>query len=55
MHSGIMNWAHHHATINGIHMHGMGQTEAPADPAAYDIDHITADLIGLLDYLADVA
>lgn len=89
-----MNWTHHHATINGIHMHyveqgenmavvlchgfphlwfswhrqigalaaagfrviapdmrGMGQTEAPADPAAYDVDHITADLVGLLDHI----
>ncbi|MDZ7782242.1 MAG: alpha/beta hydrolase [Halioglobus sp.] len=32
-------------------MRGMGQTEAPADPAAYDVDHITADLVGLLDHL----
>ena len=89
-----MNWTHHHANINGIHMHyveqgqgvpvvlchgfphiwfswhrqitalaaagyrviapdmrGMGQTEAPAEPEAYDIDHITADLTGLLDHL----
>jgi len=89
-----VNWTHHHATINGIHMHyveqgegmavvlchgfphlwfswhrqigalaaagfrviapdmrGMGQTEAPADPAAYDVDHITADLVGLLDHI----
>lgn len=89
-----MNWTHHHATINGIHMHyveqgqgmpivlchgfphiwfswhrqitalaaagyrviapdmrGMGQTDAPAAPEAYDIDHITADLTGLLDHL----
>ena len=28
-------------------MRGMGQTEAPSDPAAYDVDHITADLTGL--------
>jgi pimeloyl-ACP methyl ester carboxylesterase len=90
----IVNWQHHHATINGIHMHyveqgegmpvvlchgfphlwfswhrqisalaaagyrviapdmrGMGQTEAPPDPADYDIDHITGDLLGLLDHL----
>ena len=90
-----MNWAHHHAEINGIRMHfveqgegmpvvlchgfphlwfswhrqisalaaagyrviapdmrGMGQTEAPADPRAYDVDHITLDLLGLLDYLS---
>lgn len=89
-----MNWTHHHANINGIHMHyveqgqgmpivlchgfphiwfswhrqitalaaagyrviapdmrGMGQTDAPAEPEAYDIDHITADLTGLLDHL----
>ena len=31
-------------------MRGMGQTEAPDDPAAYDVDHITADLLGLLDH-----
>lgn len=32
-------------------MRGMGQTEAPVDPEQYDIDHITADLTGLLDHL----
>lgn len=32
-------------------MRGMGQTEAPEDIAAYDIDHITGDLLGLLDHL----
>lgn len=32
-------------------MRGMGQTEAPAEIEAYDIDHITADLTGLLDHL----
>ncbi len=32
-------------------MRGMGDTEAPADPAAYDVEHITADLLGLLDHL----
>lgn len=91
-----MHWQHHHATINGIHMHyveqgegmpvvlchgfphlwfswhrqiaalaeagyrviapdmrGMGQTQAPADPAAYDIDHITGDLLGLLDHIGE--
>ena len=31
-------------------LRGMGQTEAPPDPEAYDIDHITADLIGLMDH-----
>lgn len=89
-----MNWTHHRAAINSIHMHyveqgqgmpvvlchgfphiwfswhrqitalaaagyrviapdmrGMGQTDAPATPEAYDIDHITADLTGLLDHL----
>ncbi len=29
-------------------MRGMGQTEAPADPAAYDVEHICGDLLGLL-------
>lgn len=32
-------------------MRGMGQTEAPVDVAAYDIDHITGDLLGLLDHV----
>ncbi|MCR9106473.1 MAG: alpha/beta hydrolase [Gammaproteobacteria bacterium] len=31
-------------------MRGMGQTQAPTDPGAYDVDHITADLLGLLDH-----
>ncbi|NND69128.1 MAG: alpha/beta fold hydrolase, partial [Halioglobus sp.] len=31
-------------------MRGMGQTDAPADPREYDVDHITADLLGLLDH-----
>ena len=26
-------------------MRGMGQTEAPADPAAYDVEHICGDLL----------
>ena len=30
-------------------MRGMGQTEAPEDPAAYGVDEITADLLGLLE------
>ena len=34
-------------------MRGMGQTEAPADPAAYDVDHTVGDLIGLLDHLGE--
>jgi pimeloyl-ACP methyl ester carboxylesterase len=34
-------------------MRGMGQTEAPADPEAYDVDHITADLLGLLDHIGE--
>ena len=32
-------------------MRGMGQTEAPPNPQSYDIDHITGDLLGLLDHL----
>lgn len=32
-------------------MRGMGQTEAPAEPEAYGVAPITADLIGLLDHL----
>ena len=32
-------------------MRGMGQTDAPTDPQSYDINHITADLVGLLDHL----
>jgi pimeloyl-ACP methyl ester carboxylesterase len=31
----------------------MGQTEAPEAVAAYDIDHITGDLLGLLDHLGE--
>ena len=31
-------------------MRGMGQTEAPPDPRSYDVDHITGDLLGLLDH-----
>lgn len=31
-------------------MRGMGCTEAPPDPQAYDVDHITGDLLGLLDH-----
>ena len=34
-------------------MRGMGQTEAPADPAAYDVDHTVGDLVGLLDHLGE--
>ncbi len=34
-------------------MRGMGQTEAPEDPQQYDVDHITADLLGLLDHLGE--
>src|SRR5687767_1858074 len=30
-------------------MRGMGQTDAPADVAAYDVPQITGDLLGLLD------
>ena len=32
-------------------MRGMGQTEAPADPAAYDTVQTAGDLAGLLDHL----
>ncbi len=32
-------------------MRGMGQTDAPAEVEAYDVDSITADLTGLLDHL----
>lgn len=32
-------------------MRGMGRTEAPPNPEQYDIDHITADLVGLMDHL----
>ena len=32
-------------------MRGMGRTEAPPNPEQYDIDHITADLLGLMDHL----
>lgn len=31
-------------------MRGMGQTEAPEALEAYDVDHITADLLGLLEH-----
>lgn len=34
-------------------MRGMGQTDAPADPAAYDVDHTVGDLTGLLDHLGE--
>jgi pimeloyl-ACP methyl ester carboxylesterase len=34
-------------------MRGMGQTEAPEDPQQYDVDHITADLVGLLDHVGE--
>ncbi|MFK8050203.1 MAG: alpha/beta fold hydrolase [Halioglobus sp.] len=32
-------------------MRGMGRTEAPPNPEQYDIDHITSDLLGLMDHL----
>lgn len=32
-------------------MRGMGQTEAPPEPVSYDIEHITGDLLGLLDHI----
>jgi len=34
-------------------MRGMGQTDAPAQPEAYDVDHTVGDLIGLLDHLGE--
>lgn len=34
-------------------MRGMGQTDAPADFHAYDVETITADLTGLLDHLGE--
>ncbi len=34
-------------------MRGMGQTEAPEDPREYDVEHITGDLVGLLDHLGE--
>lgn len=92
----MADWTHHHAQINGIHMHyveqgsgpllvlchgfphlwfswrhqipalagagwrvvapdmrGMGQTEAPEHAGAYDVETITDDLTGLLDYLGE--
>ena len=36
-------------------MRGMGQTEAPTDVAAYDVDHTVGDLLGLLDTLGERA
>ena len=35
-------------------MRGMGQTEAPPEVEAYDIDHITGDLLGLLDHIGEL-
>ena len=34
-------------------MRGMGQTEAPRQASAYDVDHIVGDLVGLLDHLGE--
>jgi pimeloyl-ACP methyl ester carboxylesterase len=34
-------------------MRGMGQTDAPAEVAAYDVPHITGDLLGLLDAIGE--
>jgi pimeloyl-ACP methyl ester carboxylesterase len=34
-------------------MRGMGQTEAPVHPSAYDCEHTVADLVGLLDHLGE--
>jgi pimeloyl-ACP methyl ester carboxylesterase len=34
-------------------MRGMGQTEAPAEVGAYDVEHTVGDLLGLLDHLGE--
>ena len=34
-------------------MRGMGQTDAPAAPSAYDVDHTVGDLTALLDHLGE--
>lgn len=34
-------------------MRGMGQTDAPTDVQAYDVDHTVGDLVGLLDHLGE--
>ena len=34
-------------------MRGMGQTDAPPEPAAYDVEHTVGDLLGLLDHLGE--
>jgi pimeloyl-ACP methyl ester carboxylesterase len=36
-------------------MRGMGQSDAPAQPACYDVEHTTGDLSGLLDHLGEQA
>lgn len=34
-------------------MRGMGQTDAPEDVRAYDVEHTVGDLVGLLDHLGE--
>jgi len=34
-------------------MRGMGQTDAPTEVEAYDVNHITDDLLGLLDHIGE--
>ena len=34
-------------------MRGMGQTDAPGAPQAYDVEHTVGDLTGLLDHLGE--
>ncbi|MBS0366911.1 MAG: alpha/beta fold hydrolase [Proteobacteria bacterium] len=34
-------------------MRGMGQTDAPAQPQAYDVPHTVGDLVALLDHLGE--
>lgn len=41
--------------VVALDMRGMGQTEAPTDVAAYDVDHTVGDLLGLLDTLGEQA
>jgi pimeloyl-ACP methyl ester carboxylesterase len=36
-------------------LRGMGQTDAPAEVAAYDVPQITGDLLGLLDAIDESA
>ena len=49
-HRQISALAHAGYRVIAPDMRGMGQTEAPPEPRAYDVDHITADLVALLDH-----